>query len=319
MKHKTLGTTTIQYSSIIFGGWQSGKEFWVGIDDTETIEAHVAALDAGMTTFDTAEAYGAGHSERILAKAIGARRSEIQIFTKVSWNNLRRDKVIKSCERSLKNLNTDHIDLYQIHWPAGTFGSPVIPIAETMGALADLKAQGKIRAIGVSNFNLTQLKEAAALARVDAIQPCYSLFFRNFEKETLAYCEAEKISVLAYSPLAQGLLTGRFRKGTQFQEGDNRRDNKLFEEPHFNRALSAIEELTPIAEKLHITLGQLALAWLTHRPQTAAIAGARNAAQAISNAAAGDVMLSTQDWEAVDKIGWKVAAPLFDQWMMWNW
>ncbi|MEZ4296314.1 MAG: aldo/keto reductase [Polyangiaceae bacterium] len=319
MLKRPLGTTGIEISSIVFGGWQSGKEYWVGVDDSDTIAAHRVALEAGITTFDTAEEYGAGHSERVLARALAARRSEIVICTKVSWRHLRREQVLAACENSLKNLGTDVIDLYQIHWPAGTFGSERVSIAETMGALLDLKKQGKIRAIGVSNFSLPQLEEAAAVGRVDAIQPCYSLFFRYFERETLAYCEKNDITVLAYSPLAQGLLTGRFRKGTTFPEGDNRSDNKLFHPPHFDRALQAIDALHPIAARLDITLSQLALAYLTYRPRTAAIAGARNAAQAISNAQAGDLVLSEADWNEVDQIGWTVARPLLDDPMMWTW
>ena len=319
MRHKPLGTTNLQVSSIVFGGWQAGKQYWVGVDDEETVAAHRAALDAGITTFDTAEEYGEGHSERILGRALAGRRGEIVICTKVSWNNLRREKVRQACERSLRNLGTDVIDLYQIHWPAGTFGSEVVPIEETMGALLDLKAQGKIRAIGVSNFSLAQLRAASAVGRVDAIQPCYSLFFRHFERETLAHCEREKITVLAYSPLAQGLLTGRFRRGTTFPEGDNRRDNKLFQGETFERALAALDALSPIADRLGITLGQLALAWLVHSPYTVSIAGARDPAQATSNAAAGDVTLSQADWEEVDRIGWTVARPLLDDPMMWDW
>ncbi len=319
MIKKQLGKTGFEISSIVFGGWQSSKQYWVGIDDAETIQAHKVALEHGITTFDTAEEYGAGHSERILASALAPHRNEIVICTKVSWNNMSRAKVMEACERSCKNLGTDHIDLYQIHWPAGTFGSPVVPIEETMGAFLDLKTQGKIRAIGVSNFSLPQLKAAEKVGRVDAIQPCYSLFFRNFEKETLAYCEQQGIAVLAYSPLAQGLLTGRFDERTKFDKGDNRRANKLFHGDHLVRAASAVAELRPIAARLNMELSHLALAWLCHRPSTVAIAGARNPAQALSNAAAGDVRLSQSDWDEVERIGRKVSEPLLEEALMWNW
>jgi myo-inositol catabolism protein IolS len=319
MRHRLLGTTSIRISAVIFGGWQAGKEYWVGVDDDETIAAHRAAWGSGITTFDTAEEYGAGHSERILARALGPRRAEIVICTKVSWNNLRRASVVEACERSLRNLGTDWIDLYQIHWPAGSFGSEKVPIEETMGALVDLKAQGKIRAIGVSNFSRAELEAARRAGPVDAIQPCYSLFFRHFEEESLAYCEEHGISVLAYSPLAQGLLTGRFARGATLPQGDNRADNKLFSGDNFERALAALEELRPIAARLGITTGQLALAWLLHRPQTAVIAGARNAAQAVQNAAAGDVVLEQADWDAIDRIGRRVSDPLLEDPMMWNW
>jgi myo-inositol catabolism protein IolS len=239
MRYEKLGSTSIEISKIIFGGWQAGKEYWVGIDDEEQIAAHRAALDAGVTTFDTAEVYGRGHSERILAEALSAQRARIVIATKVSWSNLRREDVISACERSLRNLRTDHIDLYQIHWPAGTFGGELVPIEETMGALCDLKAQGKIRAIGVSNFNRAQLEAAGRVGRVDSLQPCYSLFFRGTVPDVLPYCEEQGISVLAYSPLAQGLLTGKFGRGHVFPEDDVRADNRLFKGEAFERALSA--------------------------------------------------------------------------------
>ena len=145
MQHRQLGKTKIEISAIIFGGWQSGKSEWVGINDADTIAAHRAALDAGITTFDTAEAYGEGYSERILGQALGDRRDEIIIASKVFADHLKHDLVIEACERSLKNLGTDRIDLYQIHWPSGMFGTDIVPIEETMGALNTLQEQGKIR------------------------------------------------------------------------------------------------------------------------------------------------------------------------------
>ena len=139
------------------GTWQAGKEMWAGIDDTESITAIKAAYDAGITTFDTAEVYGNGHSEKIVGNALQNVRDRVVIATKVFSNHLQYKKVINACHGSLKNLNTDYIDLYQIHWPPGSFGAKPVPLEETMGALSDLKAQGKIRAIGVSNFSRSQL------------------------------------------------------------------------------------------------------------------------------------------------------------------
>jgi myo-inositol catabolism protein IolS len=319
MKYIPLGETGVQISAIVLGGWQAGKEYWVGIDDSETIAAHRAALERGITTFDTAEEYGEGHSERILAEALSGERDRIVIATKVSWKHLRRDLVITACERSLRNLRTDHIDLYQIHWPAGSFGSDVVPIEETMEALVELRNAGKIRAIGVSNFSRAQLALAAKVGRIDAAQPCYSLFWRHFEDDALAYCAENKITVLAYSPLAQGLLTGRFGRGTTFPPEDNRADNKLFQGASFERALKALDALRPIAEARRVTLGQLALAWLIHRPNVAAIAGARNPVQAAANAAAGDVTLTQEEWDRIDQIGWTVAGPHRHDPLQWNW
>jgi len=318
MRTRKLGTTSIEVSAIVFGGWQAGKESWVGIDDRAQIEAHRAALDAGVTTFDTAEEYGAGHSERILAKALAGERERIVIATKVSWNNLRRAKVIEACERSLRNLGTDRIDLYQIHWPAGSFGSEHVPIEETMGALLDLKAQGKIRAIGVSNFDRSQLEAARRVGPVDSLQPCYSLFFRKAVEGTLGYCQEHGITVLAYSPLAQGLLTGKFGRGHVFAEGDNRVDNRLFKGAAFEEALAALDALRPIAARNGLTLANLALAWLVAGEGVCAIVGARDAAQAAANARAGDVTLGAEDLAAVGRIGRAVSDALSPG-LMWDW
>ena len=289
MQLRQLGRTKIEISPILFGGWQAGKSGWTGIDDNETIAAHRAAFDSGITTFDTAEAYGQGYSERILAQALGSKRDRIVIATKVWAGNLKAEKVVEACERSLKNLDTDRIDLYQIHWPSGNFGSEIVPIEETMGALNTLKEQGKIRAIGVSNFSRVQLEEASQYGRIDSLQPPYSLFWRQVEAETVPYCVENKISILAYSPMAQGLLTGKFGRGHTFEKGDNRANNKLFQGETYERAQTALDQLRPLADKYGITLGQLSLAWLIAQPQTSAIVGARNAEQAMQNAVGGDV------------------------------
>jgi aryl-alcohol dehydrogenase-like predicted oxidoreductase len=319
MQHRLLGRSKIEISAILFGGWQAGKSGWTSINDDDTVAAHRAAFDSGITTFDTAEAYGEGYSERILAQALGDKRDQIVIATKVWAGNLKRDKVIEACERSLKNLNTDRIDLYQIHWPSGSFGSDVVPIEETMGALNELKQQGKIRAIGVSNFSRAQIEEAAQYGRVDSLQPPYSLFWRQLESDAMPYCEANKISVLAYSPLAQGLLTGKFKRGHKFEEGDNRANNRLFQGETYERAQGALDRLRPLADKYGVTLGQLALAWLIAQPQTAAIVGARNAEQATQNAVAGDVEIDEDDLDAIDAIGRAVTDRLDNNPVMWEW
>lgn len=319
MQHRQLGRTKIQISAIIFGGWQSGKSEWVGIDDAETIKAHQAAFDSGITTFDTAEAYGKGHSEQILGQALGDKRDQIVIASKVFADHLKHDQVVEACERSLQNLGTDRIDLYQIHWPAGTFGTDAVPIEETMGALMKLKEQGKIRAIGVSNFNRTQLQEAAGVGRVDSLQPPYSLFWRQVEGEAGPYCIDNKISILAYSPLAQGLLTGKFKRGHKFEEGDNRAGNKLFSGENYERAQNALDKLRPLADKYGVSVGQLSLAWLIAQPQASAIVGARNTEQAVQNAAAGDVEIDEDDLDAIDEIGRTVTDRLDKNPIMWNW
>jgi myo-inositol catabolism protein IolS len=319
MQKRLLGRSKIEISSIIFGGWQAGKSGWTGVNDDETIAAHRAALDSGITTFDTAEAYGEGYSERILAQALDDKRDQIVIATKVWAGNLKHDKVIEACERSLKNLNTDRIDLYQIHWPAGSFGSEVVPIEETMGALNELKQSGKIRAIGVSNFSRSQIEEAAQYGRIDSLQPPYSLFWRQVEADAAPYCIDNKISIIAYSPMAQGLLTGKFKRGHKFEEGDNRGANKLFQGETFERAQNALDKLRPLADKYGVTLGQLSLAWLIAQPMTSAIVGARNAEQATQNAVGGDIEIDEDDLEAIDSIGRSVTDRLDNNPVMWNW
>jgi myo-inositol catabolism protein IolS len=176
MQFITLGKSDIQISRIIMGTWQAGKTMWTGIDDAETTKAMRVAFDAGITTFDTATVYGNGHSERIVGKALREVRDRVVIATKVFAHSLAHDKVIKACHTSLKDLGTDYIDLYQIHWPAGSFGSKKIPIEETMGALNKLKEQKKIRAIGVSNFSREQIEEASRYGQIDSHQPPYSYF-----------------------------------------------------------------------------------------------------------------------------------------------
>jgi aryl-alcohol dehydrogenase-like predicted oxidoreductase len=300
------------------GTWQAGKDMWVGIDDKEITRAIRAAVDAGINTFDTAEAYGKGYSERILGAAVADVRDQVVLATKVFANHLKFDQVIDACHRSLKNLKTEYIDIYQIHWPAGAFGSKTVPIEETMGALNELKEKGKIRAIGVSNFSRTQLEAAAEFGRVDSLQPPYSLFWRHVERDALAYCGDHNVTVLAYSPMAQGLLTGKFGKDHTFEKGDHRTKNKLFNPENFQRIQQALEKLRPIAEKRGVSLGQLALAWVISHPGTCAISGARNADQIIHNAQAADIVLSEDDLIRMDEIGRLVTDHLDENPVMWH-
>jgi aryl-alcohol dehydrogenase-like predicted oxidoreductase len=263
--------------------------------------------------------YGDGHSEQIVGEALSDVRDQVIYATKVFANHLKYDQVIEACERSLKNLKTDYIDLYQIHWPSGSFNSEKVPIEETMKALNDLKEQGKIRAIGVSNFSRSQLEEAAQYGRIESLQPPYSLFWRQVEKDLIPYCQEQNISILAYSPLAQGLLTGKFGLNHQFAEGDHRSKNKLFaNKDHYQRVQTALDQLRPIAEGYQCSLGQLAIAWLIAQPQTNAIVGVRNAEQAEQNANAGNLKITPEDLAEIDKIGRTVTDHLDDSSIMWD-
>ena len=318
MELRSLGTSEVQMSPIIMGTWQAGKEMWVGIDDSETIKALRGAFDAGITSIDTAEYYGHGHSERVIGEALAKVRDQVVYATKVFANHLKYDQVMEAFRRSLENLRTDYIDLYQIHWPAGSWGTEYVPIEETMGALNDLKEQGKIRAIGVSNFSRAQLEEAAGYGRIDSLQPPYSLFWRQVEKDARPYCIKNNITILAYSAMAQGLLTGKFGLNHKFARGDHRSKNKLFKPENFERIQQALDRLRPIAERNGIGLGQLALGWLIAQPNTCAIAGARNAEQVRQNASAGEILLSAVDLEEIDHIGRSVTDHLDDNPVMWE-
>ncbi|MBI5580572.1 MAG: aldo/keto reductase [Deltaproteobacteria bacterium] len=313
-----LGISDIQISPIAMGMWQAGKEMWTGIDDTEIRRAVHAAVEAGINVFDTAEMYGKGHSERMLAAATAGIRDQVVYMTKVFSNHLQYGQVIAACNRSLKNLKTDRIDLYQIHWPSGSWGSRPVPIEETMRALNDLKAQGKIRAIGVSNFSRAQLEEAGGFGRIDSFQPPYSLFWRHVEKDAMPYCQANHITILAYSPMAQGILTGRFGPQHRFEKGDHRSGHRLIQPDLLARVQQALDRLRPIAERKGITLAQLALAWVISHPNICAIAGARNAAQAAENAHAGDIVLPPEILAEMDAVSRSVTDHLDGNPVQWN-
>ncbi|MEJ2640188.1 MAG: aldo/keto reductase [Desulfosarcinaceae bacterium] len=319
MRRLALGSTEIEISAVIMGTWQTGKAMWSGIEDKESLRAIKAAFDAGITTFDTAEAYGNGHSERILGQGLAGIRDKVVIASKVFSNHLAHNAVITACERSLRNLGTDYIDLYQIHWPPGSFGHPKVPLEEPLGALMALKEQGKIRAIGVSNFDRGLIEAARAHAPIESLQPPYSLFWRSMEKETLTWCREEGIATLAYSPMAQGILTGKFGPDPQFAKGDHRKDNRLFQPEIYPSVLGALDRLRPIAAELDITLAQLALAWVIAQPNTGAIAGARSADQASANAAAMAVELDAETLTEMDAISRTVTDKLDANPVQWQW
>jgi myo-inositol catabolism protein IolS len=318
MQLRTLGMSGLKISPILMGTWQAGKEMWVGIDDAQSTSAIRAAVEAGVTTFDTAAAYGKGHSERILGAALADVRTEVILATKVFANRLKFNQVIGACHQSLKNLKTDYIDLYQIHWPAGSFGTRSVPIEETLAAMNELKEKGKIRAIGVSNFSCNQLEEATRYARIDSLQSPYSLFWRHVEGDVMSYCRENDISMLAYSPMAQGLLSGKFAQGHKFEKGDHRAKNKLFEPENFQRVRQALERLRPIAEKNAASLAQLALAWVLSHTNTYAIAGARNADQVVQNARAAALDLSENDLARMDETGRLVTDYLDKNPVLWG-
>lgn len=306
MNTRALGKTDIRISPVIFGAWAIGGWMWGGTEESDALEAIHASLDNGINTIDTAAVYGMGHSETLVAKAIRGRREKVVIATKGgrSWtsevgsmpfettgpdgkkltirSNSRPEALMKECEDSLRRLETDVIDLYQIHWPDLTF-----PIADAVGTMARLKEQGKIRAIGVSNFNLEQLEEAVEAAQIDALQPAYSLVRRDIEAEIVPFCEKHSIAIIPYSPMERGLLTGSVGPERTFAAGDHRASHPLFTVENRRRILAALEEVKPIADKHGASFAQIVINWTVQQPGiTGAIVGARNASQAKHNAGA---------------------------------
>jgi myo-inositol catabolism protein IolS len=309
LKTRPLGRSGLDVSILTFGCWQAGGAEWSDTNDDDSLAAMRAAYEAGITFFDTAEVYGDGHSEEIVGKFLKEVGTDsLRVATKVGAGNLAAEKVKAACENSLKRLGLERLDLYQIHWPAGTWGSPIVPIEETMSALVKLQEEGKIGAIGVSNFNSEQIEEAAQYGRIDSLQPPYSLFFQPYvQNGTLGYCERNGIGVVPYSPLAQGLVSGKFSMDNR--PTDNRKGNQLFKDPTYGLALDAVEKMKPIADKYDATTLQIALAWLIAQPGvTSPIVGARTPEQIQGAAKAGSIDLEAADVEAISAL----AQPVLD-------
>ena len=297
MQYRKLGHTDIEVSVVAFGAWAIvGDATWGQQNREDAIAAIRAAYDSGVNFFDTAETYGNGESERILAEALPDIRDNIVIATKVSSQHFNPAQIRQSCEKSIKNLRTDHIDLLQLHWPQRD-----IPIGETVNTLDGLRKEGKIRAYGVSNFGETSLAEILASGRTIASnQMAYNLLFRAIEFKILPICREHNIALLCYSTLMQGLLTGKFKSAEEVPEGRAR--TRLFSSarkltrhatPGFeNETFRAIEQIRAVALELGLTMNVVSLAWLLAQPGvTSTIAGARNPDQAIANARAGDLVL----------------------------
>ncbi|MGH2678301.1 MAG: aldo/keto reductase, partial [Actinomycetota bacterium] len=266
--------------------------------DQRVIEAIRAGLDAGIDWIDTAQVYGDGTSERLVGRAIEGRRDDLVIATKVAprpdGTGFRPDQVRKACRQSLDRLGISHIDLYQLHWPDDS-----VPVEDTWSAMAELVDEGLVRHIGVSNFDRSLIERCEPIRRVNSIQPHFSMLHLE-NRDLIRWCGDRGIGVVCYGPLAFGLLTGAITSETEFDPGDWRSGKRwkgdyyraLFAPGKLERSLAVVEGLRPIADRLGITMGQLALAWTFHQPGvTAAIAGSRNQDHVRENAAAGDVTL----------------------------
>ena len=316
MEYRKLSSSDLNISAVTFGAWAAGGWMWGGTERTEAVNAIKAAYNSGVTSIDTAPAYGQGASEEIVGKAIkDIPRDKVQILTKygLRWDSksgefffksvdnkgnpiemykhASKESVIHECEESLRRLGTDYIDLYQIHW-----ADPTTPIQETMEAVNQLIKEGKVRYAGVCNYNVSQLEEAENYISLVSDQVPYSMVRRNIENDLIPYAIKNKKSILAYSPLQLGLLTGKMKPGYKFASGDHRSGLHYFRDENIKRTNAFLEEIKSLADNKKITFGQLVIRWTLEQPGiTIALVGARNPKQAEENAKAADVKLSKEE------------------------
>jgi aryl-alcohol dehydrogenase-like predicted oxidoreductase len=313
MEYRKLGNSDLQVSAICFGAWAAGGWMWGGTERNDAIKAIRAAYDLGVSSIDTAPIYGQGNSEDIVGEAIkNIPRDKVQVLTKygMRWDLAKgnfdfkstdtkgkeidiyryagKESIIKECEDSLRRLGTDYIDLYQIHWPDLT-----TPIEETMEAVAQLIEQGKVRYAGVCNYNAAQLKEAREYINIVSNQVPYSMVKRDIEEDVVPLCLEQHVSILAYSPLERGLLTGKIKPGHIFAEGDHRAGLYFYADENIKKTNAFLDKIQPLAAEKGVTLAQLVLRWTIEQPGiTIALAGARNEKQSVENAGAIAVNLS---------------------------
>jgi aryl-alcohol dehydrogenase-like predicted oxidoreductase len=322
MEYRSLGKSDIKVSELAFGAWAIGGWLWGGADSKDAILAIQTAVDHGMTTIDTAAVYGFGLSEELVGKAVKGKRDKVQILTKFGllWDEKKgkfffaskdnegrdvsiyhyasKERVVSDCDKSLKRLGTDYIDLYQIHWP-----DPTTPVSETMEALEILQKKGKIRAGAVSNYSVDLMTDAKKTFTIASNQIPYSMVNRGIENDILPYCISNNIGILAYSPLQRGLLAGKIKQGHNFREGDTRPESIFYKEPNLTIILQLTDNLKALANELKVTLSQLVLNWTMHQPGiTCALVGARNAAQVLDNIKAADLRLTNEEMYKINKL-----------------
>lgn len=327
MELKQLGNSEVKVTPIAFGAWAVGGWMWGGAEETDALEAIRASYDAGVTTIDTAPVYGFGKSEELVGRAMqGISRDKYQILTKYGMNwktpegqfyfdstdndgrpvkvykHSSRSAVLAECEDSLRRLKTDYIDLLQIHWPDAT-----TPIAETMEAVAKLIEQGKVRAAGVCNYNTQQVEEALETLDIVSNQVPYSLVHRGIEKDVVLQARAKGMSIVPYSPLQRGLLTGKIKPDHKFNEGDTRQGNRFYQSENIRRINSMLTTLNPIAEKHGATMGQLIINWTTRQPgMDCVLVGARNKVQVLGNVKALSFTLTEKEVAQIREAGEKL-------------
>ena len=316
MEYRKLGNSDLNVSVVTFGAWAAGGWMWGGTERSEAVEAIRAGFDYGVTSIDTAPVYGQGTSEEIVGEAIkGIPRDKIQILTKygLSWEGTKgefffnsknnqgkpidiyrysgKESIIKECETSLRLLGTDYIDLYQIHW-----ADPTTPVQETMEAVAQLIKEGKVRYAGVCNYDVSLMKEAAKYINLVSDQVSYSMVKRDIEQDLVPYLIENNQSVLAYSPLQRGLLSGKIKPGHLFAEGDTRIDQPYYSDQNIPLINAFLQKIKPLADDKKATLSQLVIRWTVDQPGiTIALVGARNATQSVENAKAAQLKLNAEE------------------------
>ena len=310
MKTRKLGNSSLNLTTVGIGTWPmagSGRTGWGPQDDQDSITSIRRGLERGINWIDTAPNYGLGHSEEVVGMAIKGISPKPIISTKClfMWKpdgtpvmRLDRERVRIQCENSLKRLNIDTIDMYMIHWP-----DPIQYVEEAWETLVELKKEGKVRTIGVSNFTVAQMEMLKPIHPITFMEPPYSMLERKVEEEILDYCGKNNIGVVVYSPLQQGLLTGAIKSIDDLAADDVRRRNPLFKEPSFSASLNLARELAPIAKKYGRSVAQLAIAWVLRRPEvTSAITGPRVPAEIEDTIKAGEWELTKEDIAAVEKL-----------------
>ncbi|GAC1416757.1 MAG: aldo/keto reductase [Candidatus Velthaea sp.] len=311
---RKLGNSDLEITAVGFGAWAVGGGEWAfgwgAQDDTQSIAAIRRAVDLGINWIDTAAVYGFGHSEDVVRRALEGMSERPYIFTKCGLvpsagdaktpvENISRASIKRECEASLKRLGVEAIDLYQIHWPT----DHIADIDEGWAAMAELQREGKVRYIGVSNFNVDELRRALAIAPITSLQPPFSLVKPEVETDILPFCKAQNIGVIVYSPMGAGLLTGAMtrERAAALPENDWRSRNEDFQEPKLGRTLELVDVLAEIGRAHGRAPGEVAIAWTLRNPAvTAAIVGARSAQQVEGNTGALAFRLSDEEFERIE-------------------
>ncbi len=330
MRYRQLGDSDLDVPVVSFGAWAVGGWRWGGTDDAAAVRAINRAIDVGMTCIDTAAVYGQGHSEAVVGKAVAGRRDEVVIATKcgLRWDcddgdfamdsvdndgkpfrlyrNLRPESIKYEVDQSLRRLGIERIDLFQCHWPDVT-----TPLDETMGVLAELQQQGKIRHIGVSNFDPDVVEKCMSMVHVVSVQPRYNALDRDIEQILLPFCREHGIGVLTHSSIAQGLLTGKVPMDRVFPDTDLRSKKRWFTPENRKRVLDMLPRIQPIADAHGATLGQVAIGWVIAQPGvTTALVGARNEQQVDENAQAADLELADDELRTIRSAVEELGGPL---------